>query len=136
MSEENFASLIPQRNDSADIVRVKQAHAAARLIEPAVMSPLFLEVSTEWDGISEMGEWQPVVANPIYFRKALVWGARLEDGQANTIAVRLRHGDNANRIVNPGEMIVIEALPGQKLNLQGFFIMPGYGTDVLAFELY
>lgn len=134
MSEENFSTLIPQRNDSVDIVRLKHAQAAARLIEPAAVPATILEVTTclqvgwDWD-------WRPAVSVPTYFRKALVWGASL-DGHPNTTALRLRYGANANRIINPGEMIVIEAMPGQKLNLADFLIFPSYQTDVFTFELY
>ena len=131
MPQENFSTLIPQQGDTPEILRMKHAFAAARVVEPATVTVRFLECF----GYGE--SWQPVVSTPTYFRRAYVWGGTLA-GAANHGTLRLRHGTNDNRLISPGQMLVIEALPGQQLNLQAFQFYGSYYyyADSLAWELY
>jgi len=131
MSQENFSTLIPQQGDTPEILRMKHAFAAARVVEPATVTVRCLE------SYASGASWQPVASTPTYFRKAIVWGATLA-GNANQSLMRLRHGTNDNRLISPGQMVVIEAPPGQQLNLQAFQYYGGnyYYGDSLAWELY
>jgi hypothetical protein len=130
MPQENFTTLIPQRGDPPEILRMKHAHAAARAVEPVTVTARVV------DNFSFGGVWQQAAGAPTYFRLAYVWGASMA-GVNNMGAIRLRYGSNDNRIINPGQMIVIEAPPGLQLNLQDFQYNGGYYYgDHLTWELY
>ncbi len=129
MADEVYPSLIPQVGDSPDILRGKLAFSAGRLIEGALLTPMIVEHICA-GSLSEI-----VIGVPTYFRKAVVWAARA-NGTANSTSIRLKIGTNNNRLLSPGQSVELNALPGQKLNLQDYTVTAGYGGDALTFELY
>ena len=128
MPEENFSSLIPQQGDTPEILRVKHAQAAARLVEPAAANVTVLQFYAGGGGL-------PLVDTPTYFRKAIIWGGTRVGG-ANTCPIRLTFLTNSTRLIFPNTTVTIEALPGQKLNLQDFSMSNTGYADFLTFELY
>ena len=159
MPDETFSTLIPQHGDTPEILRLKLGVAASRLVA-ALPSSVSVDVAATRSVAENLlvlvqqlvplpvsvrclenycygAYWQQVTYSPTYFRRANVWGATLA-GVANQAPMRLRHGTNDNRILNPGQMLTIEAPPGQQLNLQAFQFYGGYYYygDSLAWELY
>ena len=128
MPEENFSSLIPQQGDTPEILRVKHAQAAARLVEPAAANVTVREFYTGSGGL-------PLVDTPTYFRKAIIFGGT-QGGAGNTCPIRLTFLTNSTRLIFPNTTVTIEALPGQKLNLQDFSMSNTGYADFLTFELY
>ena len=157
MSEENFSTLIPQQGDPPEILRMKLGVAAARLaaltqdsvavdlaalrgaaesLVPLVEQLVPLRVVPRTLEILRTGNVQTFTDTPTYFRKACIWAASLA-GAPTSLSLRLLCGTNANRVIQPGQMVVIEAPPGQVLNLQNFSMSGGYFyTDTVTVELY
>ena len=129
MADEVYSSLVPQIGDSPDVLRGKHAAAAARLIEGAAVTPTIVE------HICAGSSPEQVIGVATYFRKAVVWAARA-NATGNAGLMRLKVGTNNNRLLSSGQSLQLDALPGQKLNLQDFTMTAVYGGDALTFELY
>ena len=156
MPEETFSTLTPEHGDTPEILRLKLGVAASRLaaglqdgvavdlatlrgtvdsLLPLLQQLVPLPVPARFLEFVCTGEAQALATTPTYFRKALFWGANLA-GTNNTLVLRLLHGSNGNRLITSGQMVEIEAPPGQVLDLQAFQLSGGYDGDALAVELY
>ena len=79
---------------------------------------------------------QPLINTPTYFRKGYFYGSTLE-GVANVLPVRLYYGDNGNRVLLPGQVVLFEAGPGQVFDLENFSMAGGYFyAECVSVELY